>query len=245
LQRLHLGDAAHHTEVGLAGLHFDGAAGVLQFLAGAFAVGFGFAPFGLGGATLEQRQVELDADVGAADVGGAAGEAVVAGIAVAVAGDEVDGGQVAAAVAVDFLVSQFGASLGDGELGVAALGVFDPFVDAGRLRGLELEVLAQNAQFAGIGVDDLLQAAAFDFQGALGGQFLGDDEVVAGLGFVGVGDGGGADFEVAFGLFELLGDGGLLGGGELDAVLGDEDIEVGLGDAQDEIGRASCRERVS
>ena len=62
LQRLYLGNTAGHAQVGLAGLQFDVAARGFQVLFGLFAVGLGFAPFGLDRPALEQRQVELYAN---------------------------------------------------------------------------------------------------------------------------------------------------------------------------------------
>ena len=112
------------------------------------------------------------------------------------------------------------------------LGVVHPFLYVGRYRVVHGEGFTQYVEIFDFAVDQLLQGAALDFQVIGGFQFLRPDEVVTGLGFVGVGDGGGADFEVALGLFQLLGDGGFLGGVQLYGVLGDEDVEVGLCGAQ-------------
>jgi len=90
--------------------------------------------------------------------------------------------------------------------GSAALGVVHPFLYVGRYRVFHGEGFAQYVEVFDVGVDQLLQGTALDFEVVGGSQFLRHDQVVAGLGFVGVGDGGGADFEVALGLFQLLGD---------------------------------------
>src|SRR5438128_1727396 len=59
--------------------------------------------------------------------------------------------------------------------------------------------------------------------------------VVGGLGFVGVGDGLGADLEVALGRGQLLGGRGLLGARRFQRVLGRQHVEVGLGHARDQV----------
>ena len=81
----------------------------------------------------------------------------------------------------------------------------------------------------------MLQGAALDFKVVRGRQFLRHDQVVAGLRFVGIGDGGRADFEIALGLFELLGNRGFLRCRQLHAVLCNQDVEIGLRAAQDQI----------
>ena len=67
--------------------------------------------------------------------------------------------------------------------------------------------------------DDLLQGALLDFEVTLRRDFLGSREVETRLRLVGVGDGRGADLEIAFRLRELLGDCDLLPLNEGKAVL--------------------------
>ena len=62
--------------------------------------------------------------------------------------------------------------------------------------------------------DQLFQCAVFDFHIGLSPDFLCGDQVITRLRFVGVGDGGVADLEIALGLRQLLADRGLLGLGE-------------------------------
>ena len=74
-----------------------------------------------------------------------------------------------------------------------------------------------------------------DAQVVLGRDFLRDHQVVAGLRLARVGDGGGADLEVALGRGQLLGHRGLLRLHEGQRVLRRQHVEVSLADADDQV----------
>jgi hypothetical protein len=94
---------------------------------------------------------------------------------------------------------------------------------------------AQGRQRAGRRADDGLQRGLPGFEVVHGGDLLRDHQVVGGLGFMGVGNGLGADFEVALRRRQLLGHGFLLGAGRGQRVLGRQHVEVGLGHAGDQV----------
>ena len=77
----------------------------------------------------------------------------------------------------------------------------------------------------------LVERQPFDLQVVVSGDFLRCDQVKAGLGFTRVGDGGGADFEVALGRGQLFRHGCLLRLDEAQAFLRRQDIKVGLAGA--------------
>ena len=81
------------------------------------------------------------------------------------------------------------------------------------------------------GAHGLVECQPFDQQVVVGGDFLRCDQVKAGLGFTRVGDGGGADFEVALGRGQLFRHGCLLCLDEAQAFLRRQHVKVGLADA--------------
>ena len=97
------------------------------------------------------------------------------------------------------------------------------------------DALAEALQRVGLLAGEHQQRVALDRQVALGGDHLGRRQVGAGLGFMDVGDGDGADLEALLGEGQLLGVGLVegLGGGQ--HVLGTEHVEVGLGRTQGEV----------
>jgi hypothetical protein len=111
----------------------------------------------------------------------------------------------------------------------------DPLIDPGRLRRLQRNAGFESGQIARRAADDLLQRCALDFQIAQGRIFLRDCQVEARLRFMGVGNGGGADFEVLLGRFQLFGDRSLLGLHEADRVLRRQHVEIRLRHAQHQI----------
>ena len=140
----------------------------------------------------------------------------------------------AGAVAFDFLV---GDGLGDAlDLGlqVAFGGACSPGVDGLRF-DLEFARFHEDVERAGRFADEFFQRAQTDGEAVLLGDFLRHCEVVARLRFMGVGDGGGADFEVALGGRQLFGDGRFLRIDEGDVVLRLQHVEIGLCDAQDQV----------
>src|SRR6266581_4391141 len=88
-----------------------------------------------------------------------------------------------------------------------------------RLGRVELDVRLQRLEPLWKLSHDLLQSALLDFEIALSCDLLRGREVEAGLRFVSIGDRCGADFEIAFCLGELLGNGHLLPLDECQAVL--------------------------
>jgi len=142
---------------------------------------------------------------------------------------------VSAACARHFFFSQPIGGFGGDDLHVAALRVIHPFLHIGRIGRDRIESGAQHIQIRHIGIDESLQVAPLQFQIVRRCQLLRQDQVISRLCFVSVGDGGGADLEIAFCLFQLLRDGRFLRGVQLHGVLRDQHIKIDLGTAQDEI----------
>ena len=136
---------------------------------------------------------------------------------------------------LDLASGDAGQQLGAQDFQAGGLGLVAPLVHAGRLRGRQLHAVGQFGQRARGGADDLGQFLAPHFQVVLQAQFLGHDQIVAGLGLVGVGNGGVAQLEIALGRFQLPGDGGFFGLGGRQRVLGVEHVEVGVGHAQQQV----------
>src|SRR5437667_7433240 len=88
-----------------------------------------------------------------------------------------------------------------------------------RLGRVELDVRLERLEPLRKFPHDLLQSALLDFEIALSRDFLRGREVEARLSLVSIGDRRGADFEIALGLGELLGDRHLLPLDECEAVL--------------------------
>ena len=101
----------------------------------------------------------------------------------------------------------------------------------------ELGRRSERGEPVGKFADDLLQRALLDLEVALRRDFLAGGKVEACLRLVRVGDGGGAHLEIAFGLRQLLGNGGLLRLDERQAVLRGEYVEISLGYAHDQVLR--------
>src|SRR5713101_3366189 len=100
-----------------------------------------------------------------------------------------------------------------------ARGSSGPVFHRVRLGRVELDVRLQRLEPLWKFPHDLLQSALLDFEIALSCDFLRRPEVEAGLRFVSIGDRCGADFKIALGLGELLGDRHLLPLDEREAVL--------------------------
>ena len=110
------------------------------------------------------------------------------------------------------------------------------FHDGGLWRA-KLQAGAQRRERFGKLADDQLQRTLFDFQIVLGCNLLCAGQVVARLGFMRVGDGGGADLEITLGLFQLFGNGGFLRADQGQTVLRGQHIEIGLCHARDQVLR--------
>jgi len=118
---------------------------------------------------------------------------------------------------------------------VAAFRRIHPVVHEGRFGAAQGDAVAQPGQVAPFLADNGLQGPFPDFQIVAGGDFLGLGQIVAGLGFVGVGDGHRAHFKAFFGQGQLLADGRFLGQDGAQVFLGVEHVEIGLGRAQNQI----------
>ena len=125
------------------------------------------------------------------------------------------------------------------------LGLPDGWVVAFRLRHPGIDVTGHQGrqgqrlrQGLGLGVNlahQLIERKLLDPQIVFGRDFLRCPQVKAGLCLAGVGDGGGADFEVALGRRQLLAHGGFLGFDEGQAVHGRQDVKVSLADTHDQV----------
>ena len=102
--------------------------------------------------------------------------------------------------------------------------------DGGQHRGL-LQALGLNVAAA----DQLIERDALVAQIVVGADFLRGGQIEAGLRFTGVGDGGGADFEIAFGRGQLFADGSLARARGGQGVLSGQHIEIGLGQTHDQV----------
>ena len=103
---------------------------------------------------------------------------------------------------------------------MGAVCLVEPLGEVGRGEVCQVEAIA-NGQGLDVGLaNQLPQREHFDAQIVLCGDFLRKHEVKARLCLAGVGDGGGADLEVAFGRGQLFLDGDFLRLDELQAVGG-------------------------
>ncbi|MCY1231250.1 hypothetical protein D9M72_436920 [compost metagenome] len=148
---------------------------------------------------------------------------------------QVDRRQVPGLGLVGLALRGFQVVAGQVDLRVAGLGLRGPGVDVGRLRAGDGRLGAQAHQFVDRLAGDLLQRGAPDLQVALCGDLGRGGQVVARLGVVGIDDGGGADLEVALGLFQLLADCLLLRARQVQVVLRGKHVEVGLRGARDQV----------
>ena len=110
----------------------------------------------------------------------------------------------------------------------------NPLLHVARLRQTQFRVVAQRCQARRHFSDQLLQRALLDIEIIQIRNFFRDREIVLGLRLVGVGDGRGADFKIAFGLRQLFADGFFLRAGQRDVVLRKQHIEIGLRGAHDQ-----------
>ena len=129
--------------------------------------------------------------------------------------------------------------VGNGLLDLHGNAVFfrsgDPLIHVAWLRHGQFGILARCGKRARRFADDCLQGVLPDLEIAFGSDLLSDGQVVAGLCFMGVGDGRGADLEILLGRFQLLDDGRLVGTHGLQVFDSINCIEIGLRHAQDQI----------
>ena len=135
--------------------------------------------------------------------------------------------------------------LGLAQLRLRALRHIDPGLGIGRRQRRQHHRLGQRQRLHPGRAHQLLQRQALDAQIVVGRDFLGDDQVVARLGFARIGDGGVADVEIALGKGALLGHRLLLRLHEAQRVFCAQHIEVGLAGAHDQVllGGVALRQR--
>ena len=154
-----------------------------------------------------------------------------------VAGLQVHGGQVAGFGLLGFQPRDVERNGGLAHAGLLVAGGVHPGRHVVRLHAGQLHGQGQRLGLAAVHAHQLVQRQALDAQVVLCGDLLGHDQVVARLGFTGVGHGGRADFEVALGRGQLLGHGCLLRPHEGQRVLRGQHVEVGLAHAHQQILR--------
>ena len=231
-QCLDLSHAAGHAKKSLAGLQGGLPVAQIQILPGFFLVGQCFAHLGIDTAALVNRQGQLQAD---GLTGNGAGDQI-AGIAVlTVARHQVKGGIVPGTVPFHFLRGDCQCGALDCDLRALLFGPCDPFCHIVGLGQDQGKLVIQRIEMRWNLAEDQLQSAVPDFEIILRGDFLSRGEVVPRLSLVSVGNGDGAHLEVALGHFQLLADGGLLGVGQGNIVLGEQDVEIGLSDSDDQV----------
>ena len=81
-----------------------------------------------------------------------------------------------------------------------------PLIRTGWLGWAQLDALLQAIQFGSQFAGHLCECVAFHIQIIQGSDFLRLRQVEAGLSFIGIRDGGGADFKITFCRFELFAD---------------------------------------
>jgi hypothetical protein len=207
----------------------------LQVGAGLFFQGQGFLDPVLDGAAGVQRQVELHAHAGGVGAHIAGGrEAGVRPARDLVLADQVERGLVTGLRPSAVSSSAISRPCGLLHRGVAASACATQA--SGRRAAPRAGPPAWPAAWARAGAPTSWSSASFlTRRSLLGGNFLRQHQVEAGLRLARVGDGGGADLEVALGGGQLLGHGGLLGLHEGQRVLRGQHIEIGLRGAHDQV----------
>ena len=118
---------------------------------------------------------------------------------------------------------------------VRRLGLLDPDVHVARLQCWQLQGECQREWLCVVLANQLVERNFLHTQIVLGCNLLGNHQVVPGLRFAGIGDGGGANLKVAFGRRELLGHRGLLGFYKGQAVLRGQHVKVALANTHDQV----------
>ena len=134
-----------------------------------------------------------------------------------------------------FKLGDFKIALRHTDAGVYAFRLLHPGVHIGWLNGLKHRRRCQAARLRALLADQLVKGDFFHAQVILGGNFLGQHQIKAGLRFTGVGDGGGAHFKVALGRSQLLGHGRFLRFHKVQAVLRGQRIKVSLAGAHNQL----------
>ena len=236
--------AGHHPKKGGArGLRYV-AARAFQVTAGLVAQGHRFADAVLRRKAGKQRNVQAQADGGR--VGGERGRRGCCAARVArgvVAAGQVQRGLVAGFGLGDFQLGDLQVALRLADAGVCRFGLQHPGVDICRLDRAQHRRRGQAARLRALFADQLVERNFFHAQVVLGGNFLRQHQVVAGLGFTGVGDGGGANFKVALGRGQLLGHSRLLGFYKGQAVLRGQRVKVGLAGTHNQVLLGGVKQR--
>ena len=190
----------------------------------------------------KQRHVQRHAHLALVDAVLDGDGAGAIGVALhAVAGLQIDGGQVAGFGLAGFQLGHVQRQAGLAHQGLLVFGLLHPRGDAGGLQRGQLHRLGQGLGLQRAFAYQLLQRQAFDLQVVGCGNLLRIHQIMAGLGLAGVGDGGGANIEVALGKFQLFLHGALLGlhGGQ--RVLGGQHIKVALAHAHQQVLRGGVQ----
>ena len=183
----------------------------------------------------KQRQIQLHTHVG--DIGAKAvvgrRDGALRVVVDAVGGLQIHRGKMAGFGLARFEPGDIKGQLGLAQLRLRALRHVDPGLGIGRRQRRQHHGLGQRQHARR--AHQLLERQALDAQIVVGGDFLGNDQVVARLGFARVRDGGIADIEIALRKGALLGYGLLLRLHETQRVFGAKHIEVGLAGAHDQV----------
>ena len=203
LQGLDLAQARLQAQKGGAGGLCHSALGRFEVALGFVFQCHGFFDAVLTGLTGVERVVE-----GQANRGGVGVELGV-GVAVAVARHAVASGQVKRGAQRGLRFGDFKLGHFHGDAGLGQVAIFLPRLSHPRLDAAALQIVHVDRSQQGLGrhfalAHRVVQRQFLDAQLVVGGNFLCRDEVKSGLGFAGVGDGGGAHFKVAFGGSELF-----------------------------------------
>ena len=166
-----------------------------------------------------KRHIDLHADEGLPLVEGV-GELrrTVAGRLVE-ASDEIQRWIISGALFIDLQRGDTEVVLRDTHLGVVPQRFFNPRVELAWRGRLGVELAAEALQFLGGTPNDGTQRGELVVEIVAYRDLLRHDLIVLSLGIVGVGDGGGANLEVTFGLRQVFADRRLLALGELDVEL--------------------------
>ena len=233
LQGLDLAQTRLQTQKGRSGGLCHAALGRFQVILGLVFQGHGFLDPVLTGLPGVQRVVEGQTD------GGGVGVGLRTGVAIAVARHAVAAGQVQRGAQGGLGFGDFQLGHFQGDAGLCQVAIVLGRLPHPRLDAAALEAVHVDRSEQGLGrhialAHGVVQSQFLDAQVVVGGDFLGGDQVKAGLGFARIGDGGGAHFKVALGSSELLRHGRFLGFDKVQAFLRSQHVKVRLAQAHDQ-----------
>ena len=157
---------------------------------------------------------------------------------------QIDRGQVAGLGFFRFQLGHVQRNAGLAHQRLSILRLLHPGGHVTRLHGGQLERLGQRQGLGAGAAYQLVEGEFFHPQIVVGGDFLGHDQVVAGLGLTRIGDSGGANFKVALGCCQLFGYGGFLRLHKGQRVLRGQHIKVALADAHQQVLRDAIELRL-